>query len=437
VADVTWGSASPASVFALCGGDPGELAGRLEAVAASVEGLPEAELPEVARHLAFGVLAAGDRGAPLRIALTAAAPHQLAGQARSAARLLRAGGPGAMADPGIHVSAGAAGRVVVLFGGLAGSGLTYTGLLATSLAALRTLEVLGVRLGPGVGYSLGELAGLAWADCLPAAEAARLAAQCDQVLRGCACTPAAMARIAADAETALGLCAPGRLHVAAYEGPRTHVLAGSTTGIRELTRRAAALGLAADVLPSGHALHCPAMARCTPPLRSVFAGTRFAPPRRRLFSTITGRLVMPGDDLAEQLARQLSLPVLFSQAMTLAAGEADLIVVAGPDAELGALAAEGCGVPAVAVTGEPPGHPADAARNTPAGTVAALFAAGAITDLAPFMAARTPVDLLARQTIPRMREAQAIPRMREAEPSGPRRDGAGQDSGPRTTARSG
>jgi enediyne polyketide synthase len=428
VADVTWGSASHASVFALCGGHPGELAGRLEAIAASVEGLPQAELPEVARHLAFSVLAAGDRGAPLRVALTAATPGQLADQARSAARLLRDGGPGTAAEPGVHVSAGAAGRVVVVFGGLAGSGLTYTALLATSLAALRTLELLGVRLDAGVGYSLGELSGLAWAQCLPAAEAARLAAQCDQVLRGCACHPAAMARITADAETAHGLCAPDRLYVAAYEGPRTQVLAGSTAGIRELTRRVAALGIAADVLPSPHALHCPAMARCTAPLRSVFAGTRFASPRRRLVSTITGRLVMPGDDVAEQLAGQLSLPVLFTQALTAAAAEADLIVVAGPDTELAALAADGCGVPAVAVTGAAPGPPADAARNTPAAVVAALFTAGAITDLAPFMAAPAPVDLLARQT---------IPRMREAEPAGRHRDGASQDPGARTTARSG
>jgi len=453
VADVTWGSASHASVFAFCGEQPGELAGRLEAIAASVDGLREAELPEVARHLAFGVLAAGDRGASLRVALTAATPDQLADQARSAARMLRAGGPGAAAEPGVrvsagptagvlvsagatpgvHVSAGAAGRVVVLFGGLAGSGLSYSALFATSLAALRTLEQLGVRLDVGVGYSLGELSGLAWAQCLPAAEAARLAAQCDQVLRGCACHPAAMARITADAETAEGLCTHDRLHVAAYEGPRTHVLAGSTAGIRELTRRAAALGIAADVLPSLHALHCPAMARCTVPLRSVFAGTRFALPRRRLVSTITGRLVMPGDDLADQLSRQLSLPVLFTQALTLAAAGADLIVVAGLDPELAALTAGACGVPAVAVTGTAPGHPADAARNTPAALVAALFTAGAISDLAPFMAAPAPVDLLARQAIPRMREAEPPGRHRD----GASRDGANQDPGRRTTARSG
>jgi enediyne polyketide synthase len=329
----------------------------------------------------------------------------------------------------------------VVFGGLAGSGLTYSALLAASLAGLRTLEQLGVRPDTGVGYSLGELSGLAWADCLPAAEAARLAAQCDQVLRGCACSPAAMVRLAADAETARGLCAPDRLYIAAYEGPRTHVLAGSTAGVRELRRRAAALGIAADVLPGLHALHCPAMARCTAPLRAVFAGTRFAAPRRPLVSTVTGRLVMPDDDLAAQLASQLSAPVLFAQAMALAAGEADLIVVAGPDTGLAALAAECCGVPAVAIAGTVPAQTADVARTIPVATVAALFAAGAITDLAPFMTAPGPADVLARQRIPRMREAEPPERYRDGAGGDPgpgrHRDSAGEDPGPRTTARSG
>ena len=257
---------------------------------------------------------------PVRVALTAATPAQLAARARSAARPAR---PRAFrprrADPDVHVSAGAAGRVVVLFGGLAGPGLSQSAQLAASLAGLRTLDSLGVTPGAAVGYSLGEITGLVWAGCLPAAEAARLVAQCGQVLRGCGCGPAAMARVAADAETARGLGAADRLHIAAYEGARSHVLAGSTAGIRNLARRAAAAGVPVEVLGITHALHSPAMARCAAPLRSVFAGTRFAPPRRRLISTITGRPVVPGEDLAGLLAGQLSQPVLFGPAMALAA----------------------------------------------------------------------------------------------------------------------
>src|SRR6266576_2371629 len=84
-----------------------------------------------------------------------------------------------------------------------------------------------------------------------AAEVARLVAQCGQVLRACACGTAAMARVTADAETARALGAPGRLDIAAYEGPWTHVLAGSTASVRELTRRAALLGIPVEVLDGG------------------------------------------------------------------------------------------------------------------------------------------------------------------------------------------
>jgi len=382
-------------VFALCGKGPGELAGRLEVIAEGAAALSAADLHGLARQLALDVLWADDRaglehagreharsghgtsgpgrsrhGGVVRVALTAATPAQLAARARSAARLLAADAPAAAADPDVHVSTGAAGRVVVLFGGLARPGLSQAAQLVASLAGLRTLDWMGVTPDAAVGYSLGEITGLVWAGCLPAGEAARLVAQCAQVLRGCASGPAAMARVAVDAETARSLGAADRLHIAAYEGTRSHVLAGSTTGIRNLTRRAAAAGVAVEVLGIPHALHSPALAGCAAPMRSVLAGTRFAPPRRRLISTITGRPVMPGEDLAELLAGQLSQPVLFGPAMALAAEQADLIVTAGPDDGLAELAAACCVVPCVAVPG-----------GANARAVAALFAAGAISDV--------------------------------------------------------
>jgi hypothetical protein len=95
--------------------------------------------------------------------------------------------------------------------------------------------------------------------------------------------------------------------------------------------------------------------------------------------------------------------------MTKAAQDADLIVTAGPDAALAATAAGCCGLPAVAVPalaqaglGEPDGSDgADPAMS--ATMIAALFAAGAITDLLPFLTPSGPADTLASPAIPRMR----------------------------------
>ena len=407
------GAAEFPGVFALCGADPGVVASTLEVIAEGAAALSPADLRGLARELALGVPRGGDRAGPVRVALTAATPGQLAARARAAARRLTAGSTAAAGDPDVYVSTGAAGRVVVLFGGLAGPGLAQSARLAASLAGLRTLDSLGVTPGTAVGYSLGEITGLVWAGCLPASEGARLVAQCGEVLRGCTCGPAAMARVAADAETARGLGTPDGLHLAAYEGARSHVLAGSTAGIRNLTRRAAAAGVPVEVLGITHALHSPAMASCAAPLRSVFAGTRFAAPRRRLISTITGRQVLPADDLTELLAGQLRRPVLFAQAMELAAGQADLIVIAGPDDSLAGLAAGYGAVPCVTVRG----GPAHVGPTAAARAVAALFAAGAIgsgaiSDMEPgtgpwgvwghFGAGGT----LAGRFVPRMREGE-------------------------------
>jgi enediyne polyketide synthase len=180
------GPAGHPSVFVLRGTDAGEVVARLTVIAEGVAALSPADLRGLARQLALDVLRDGpEHGGPVRVALTAATPAQLAARARSAVRMLAAGTSGA-ADPDVRVSAGAAGRVVVLFGGLAGPGLSQPARLAASLAGLRTLDSLGVTPGTAVGYSLGEITGLVWAGCLPAAEAARL----DRPRAGCGRPPA-------------------------------------------------------------------------------------------------------------------------------------------------------------------------------------------------------------------------------------------------------
>jgi enediyne polyketide synthase len=435
--------AAQARVFALCGGDLGALAGRLDDIAASATALSDSELPELARQLAIGARRAADHAAPLRVTLTAATPSRLAAQAQYAAWQLRTGGAtSGTTEPGVHVTAGAAGAVVVLFPGRAESAAAHPALLTTSLEALGTLDLLGVKPVTGVGYSLGEITGLVWAGSLPAAEAARLVARYGQVLRAWGDGrrgSVAMARITADIDLTRALCAPDRLHIAVYEGPRVHVVAGSTAGIRELARRAGPRQVPVEVLSGTTAMHSSAMARCVAPLRSIMAGTRTVPPQRRLISTITGQLVTADDDIAELLARQASVPVLFTQAMTQAAQDADLIVAAGPDAGLAATAAACCGLPAVAI---PAPTRAGLAEVTSARTIAALFAAGAIADLLPFLAPAGVAGTLASRTIPRMRlaEPQAPPGQQVRPTAHVPQDLRGQDEngavGRRTTVRS-
>jgi acyl transferase domain-containing protein len=83
-------------------------------------------------------------------------------------------------------------------------------LLAAALGAAAALDAFGVRPVAGVGYGLAEITALAWAGCIPVAEAARLLTQCAQVLRACGCAPGAMARVTADAASWRALPSPRR-----------------------------------------------------------------------------------------------------------------------------------------------------------------------------------------------------------------------------------
>ncbi len=180
------------------------------------------------------------------------------------------------------------------------------------------------------------------------------------------------------------------------------------------------------------------MARCAAPLRSVLAGTRFAPPRRRLISTVTGRPVMPGEDLAELLAGQLSQPVLFAQAMALAAEHADLIVVAGPDDGLADLAA---GLLRRALRGHPgrsrrPGRPGPGAAagprgDRPRGRRACSRPGPSATWRAPGRRHRRRRHRWSRRTVPRMRDGESTGPRTAVQDSGQEINGAG------TTVRSG
>ena len=425
------------TVFALCGAEPAAVAATLDVIGGSAAELADTDMRDLGRQLAAAAQQAARRGAPLRVAVTAGSPAELSVQVRRAAQLLRAapataGGGAATATtattgtttgswptvttaPGIAIGAGARGRIVLAFSGLVSTPAEHSALLAASLDGLRVLDRLGVRARAAVGYSSGEIAALVWAGCLPATEAARLAAYRGHVLRGCGARPTAMARVTADLELTQRLCMAHGLQLAACETPTSHLVAGQGGGIRNLARRAAESGVAVDVLAVATAVHSPALAACTAPLRGVLAGIAIGPPRRQLISTITGKPLTATDDLTGLLAGQLSRPVLFAQAMALAGADADLVVVAGPDGDpasphaaalpgqrsLSALAAAAAGIPAIQAS-RAATRPDRAATGTtgttgttgPAGpadphTVATLFAAGAISELLPFLGQET------------------------------------------------
>jgi enediyne polyketide synthase len=418
-------------IFAFSGPDRETVAAQLARVTRAAADLSDSELGDLAcqlgRQAAVG---------PVRVAVVAAGQDELTRLTREAAGLLPSLASGRLTTrPGLFAADGAAGRVVLLFPGEASTtaaGQDWPGpgsqpaIVQASLSALRWLDSLGVRATAALGHGVGEITGLIWAGSLAESDAAALVAQRAGVLAAPGARRTAMVCLAADADAALALM-PGReLVIAAYHGPRCHVLAGPADPVHDVARRAAEAGIQGYVLDLPYALHSPALADLVAPLRGVLAGVTFAAPSQRLISTVTGREVTSAADIRDLLCDQLVSPVRFAEALAEAAGSADLLLDTGPGQAMAALAAGCSEVPAVSLSAGPagaggpdrmtgngpvdPDTPAD--PDTPdspatpgslaspgslaaATTAAALFAVGAITSLGPLLAGRPsrPIDI--------------------------------------------
>jgi malonyl CoA-acyl carrier protein transacylase len=309
----------------------------------------------------------------IRVAFLAESNDQLVTRARLAADLVSKvrSGP-VLYEAGVYLSYAARGRTVLIFPGGDGVPAAEAAALAASVRTLRWLERCRVTAAAGVGAGLGEIAGLVWAGSLTASEAARLITQHGELRGGAGLARTGLARIPACYRTTTKLAVSCGLFVACYEGPHSHVLGGPATAVRELARQSDSLGLPAEVLAADHALHTPVMAPSVAPLRSVLSQVRFGPPRRRLASTVTGQVLTGQEDIAALLCAQLTTPVRFREALAVVADGADLLMLAAPDEALAAAAAcSGLPVTSVPASGQDPGA-----------CTAALFAAGALPDLA-------------------------------------------------------
>ncbi len=393
-------------VFAFSGPDRETVAAQLARVTQAAAGLSDSELGDLACQL-------GRQGAhgPVRVGVVAGGQGDLARLTREAAELLPGLASGRLAArPGLFAADGAAGRVVLLFPGEASTtaaGQDWPGpgsqpaIVQASLSALRWLDSLGVRATAALGHGVGEITGLVWAGSLAESDAAALVSQRAAVLAAPGARRTAMVCLATDADTALALQPGGELVIAAYHGPRCHVLAGPADPVHDVARRAADAGIQAYVLDVPYALHSPAMADRVTPLRGVLAGITFAAPDQRLISTVTGREVTSQAGLPDLLGQQLVSPVRFAEALAEAAESADLLLDTGPGQAMAALAAGCSEVPTVSLAlspGSPAGTAGTAAPQlAPAApdAAAALFAVGAIDGLGPLLAGRPsrPIDI--------------------------------------------
>lgn len=222
--------------------------------------------------------------------------------------------------------------------------LTQPALFVTEYALAKALEAFGIRPAALIGHSVGEYVAACLAGVMDFDDALRLVAARGRLMASAPC--GAMLAVSMPEAELLPLLAPDGADLAAVNGARQCVAAGTEAQIAALAQRVAALGKPACRLAVSHAFHSALME----PILDAFAAELARTPLRAPLLPIVSNL--SGDWLSAREAtdpaywvRHLRGTVRFADGLRrLIENPARLLVETGPGITLTRLA-RGAGVP--------------------------------------------------------------------------------------------
>ncbi|MEU1313382.1 beta-ketoacyl synthase N-terminal-like domain-containing protein, partial [Streptomyces cinnamoneus] len=224
-------------------------------------------------------------------------------------------------------------------------------LFAVMVSLAAVWRSYGVEPAAVVGHSQGEIAAACVAGALSLRDAARVVALRSQAIAGGLAGRGAMASVALSTD-ALGerLAAwPGRIEVAAVNGPVSTVVSGEPQAVAELVAACEADGVRAKAIPVDYASHASYVEGIREQVLEALRDIEPRPSGVPLFSTLTGELLDTSVMDADYWYRNLRGTVLFEPAVrallaqgyrtfvessphpVLAAGLQDTIEAAGHD----------------------------------------------------------------------------------------------------------
>ena len=258
-------------------------------------------------------------------------------------------------------------------GDMSATAMAQPRIVTGTMAGLRTLGALGLQATVAVGHSLGEISALHWAGVLDEQALLRVATIRGQVMTERS-DAGIMAGVSAAPDQVAALIAGLPVVIAGYNGPSQTVISGSAEAVHAAGRRADEARIPWIRLAVSHAFHSPLVEPAAAVFAARLAQERFGPVGRRIISTVTGEELPPGTDIRALLGRQITDPVLFSQALRLAAKDADLLIEVGPGRVLTGLAQEITDLPCVALDTD------DESMTAALRVLAAAYVAGASVD---------------------------------------------------------
>lgn len=234
-------------------------------------------------------------------------------------------------------------------GDLTDTAIAQPTIITASLAGLTLLQRLGIEASVAVGHSLGELAALHWAGAYDVATLLDLAKTRGQMMNQYVLQTGIMASIGDNQRTVEGLLNGRVVAIAGLNSPQQTVISGDPIGVKAAIAHAQAQGLRAIPLPVSHAFHSPLMAAMVDPFAEYLVHLPFTSLQKTVISTVTGERMISGTDLRSQLCRQLTDPVRFMEAVTLAAQDVDLLIEVGSGQILSRLTQDFLAIPAIAL----------------------------------------------------------------------------------------
>ncbi|MCL2408168.1 MAG: ACP S-malonyltransferase [Oscillospiraceae bacterium] len=200
------------------------------------------------------------------------------------------------------------------------------------LAAAAALKEAGIPIDMLAGFSLGELAALAFSSAVTYEEAFRLVCRRAELMQKAseAIDAGMVAVLKLSDDKVISLCAEfEQVYPVNFNCPGQVVIAGVKDQLELLKTRVKEAGGRAMPLKVGGGFHSPFMASASVEFAEVLSNTEFKTPEIPLYSNVTAEIY--GDNFRELLEKQIKSPVLWGRAVeNMILAGADTFIEAGP-----------------------------------------------------------------------------------------------------------